>query len=60
MTPNQRRAFQQLRELPNDNNDQDDWVMYDGVMDGTHELNISHEGGELDALKDIAHEWATT
>jgi len=57
MTPSQRRAFQELRELPADEQDSDQWVTLDSVMDGEHELSISHAGEELLALVDIAKEW---
>jgi hypothetical protein len=57
MTPSQRQAFQELRELPADEQDSDQWITLDSVMDGEHELSISHAGGELSALVDIANEW---
>jgi hypothetical protein len=57
MTPSQRQAFQELRELPTDDQDSDQWITFDSVMDGEHELSISHEGGELSTLVDIAQEW---
>ncbi|KAF7984573.1 hypothetical protein HWV62_13791 [Athelia sp. TMB] len=45
------RHFQDLHELPEDGaEDAEDWVMYDSVLDGTQQVDISHEGGELAAL----------
>ena len=45
------RHFQDLHELPEDDaEDAEDWVMYDSVLDGTQQVDISHEGGELAAL----------
>jgi hypothetical protein len=57
MTPSQRQAFQELRELPTDEQDSDQWITLDSVMDGEHALSVSHAGGELSALVDIAKEW---
>ena len=57
MTPSQRRAFIQLQDLPAAKQDSDQWVTLDSVMDGDHQLNVSHAGGELSALTDMAEEW---
>jgi hypothetical protein len=51
MTPAEQRAFQEMRELPKEQ-DSDDWIMLDDVLDGSIPLDISHEGGELDGLGD--------
>jgi len=34
-----------------------EWITLDSVMDGKHLLNVSHAGGELSALTDMADEW---
>ena len=57
MTPSQRQAFQELQELPADEQDFDQWITLNSVMDGKHELSISHVGEELSTLVDIAKEW---
>jgi len=57
MTPCQRRAFKQLRVLPPADQESDQWITVDSVMDGNHKLNVSHAGGELSALTDMAEEW---
>lgn len=58
MTPRQLQELLELRELPSDPaDDAGDWVMLDDVLDGSHQLNISHEGGELAALEDMSQEW---
>ena len=57
MTPGQRLAFQELQELPAEEQDSDQWITLDSVMDGEHELGVSHAGGELSALVDITQEW---
>jgi hypothetical protein len=57
MTPSQRRAFEELRELPTTDQDSDQWITLDSVMDGGHELGVSHAGGELSALADMVEEW---
>lgn len=55
MTAAELREFEALKHLPKDTDDNSqDWIMVDDVLDGTHELNISHEGGELSALQDMA------
>ena len=51
MTPAEQRAFQEMRELPKEQ-DSNDWIMLDDVLDGSIPLDISHEGGELDGLRD--------
>jgi len=58
MTPNQRHAFEALRELPPpEDQGSDQWITLDSVMDGKHPLNVSHAGGELSALTDMANKW---
>jgi hypothetical protein len=57
MTPSQRRAFEELRELPTADDDPDQWITLDNVMDGEQQLSVSHAGGELSALTDMADEW---
>jgi hypothetical protein len=57
MTPRQRRAFEELRELPPADQDSNQWITLDSVMDGNHQLNVSHAGGELSALTDMAEDW---
>ena len=57
MTSSQRQAFEALRELPTDDQDMDEWITLDSVMDGEHEISVSHAGGELSALTDMAEEW---
>ena len=37
--------------------DMDEWITLDSVMDGEHEISVSHAGGELSALTDMAEEW---
>jgi hypothetical protein len=51
MTPAEQTAFHEMRELPKEQ-DSDDWIMLDDVLDGSIPLDISHEGGELDGLRD--------
>jgi hypothetical protein len=50
MTLEQREMVMDLRDPPNE--DDDDWEMLDDVLRGDSVLDISHEGGELDALGD--------
>jgi hypothetical protein len=58
MTPDERRSFQALRELPAEaEQNSDDWIMLDEVLDGSYRLDVSHAGGELSALKDLNDEW---
>ncbi|KAF7967244.1 hypothetical protein HWV62_35063 [Athelia sp. TMB] len=55
------RHFQDLHELPDSNaedNDLEDWAMYDNVLDGTQQVDISHEGGELAALNAMRSDMA--
>ncbi|KIM78404.1 hypothetical protein PILCRDRAFT_11120 [Piloderma croceum F 1598] len=51
MTPAERTAFHEMRELPKEL-DSDDWIMLDDVLNGSIPLDISHEGRELDGLRD--------
>ena len=58
MTPDELRAYQALRELPIESDqNSDDWIMLDEVLDGSHRLEVSHEGGEFAALTDLTEEW---
>ena len=50
MTPGQWLAFQELQELPGEEQGSDQWITLDSVMDGKHKLSVSHAGGELSAL----------
>lgn len=53
------RHFQDLHELPDaDAEENKDWVMLDSVLDGTQQVDISHEGGELAALNAMRREMA--
>ena len=40
-----------------DDQDLDQWITLDSVMDGGHEISVSHAGGELSALTDMGEEW---
>ena len=51
MTPAEQRAFQEMRELPIED-DSDDWIMLPDILDGSVLLDLSHEGGEFDGLKE--------
>jgi len=55
MTTSERHSFEGLQVLPRA--DLDQWVTLDSVMDGQHQLSISHAGGELSALADVDEEW---
>ena len=55
MTTSERHGFEELQVLPRVNLDQ--WVTLDSVIDGQHQLSISHAGGELFALADVDEEW---
>jgi len=55
MTTSKRHSFEGLQVLPRA--DLDQWVTLDSVMDGQHQLSISHAGGELSALADVDEEW---
>lgn len=58
MTPDERRSYQALRELPTEaHQNSDDWIMLDDILDGSRRLEVSHEGGELSALADLTDEW---
>jgi len=54
MTTSERHGFEELQVLPRVNLDQ--WVTLDSVMDGQHQLSISHSGGELSALTNVDEE----
>jgi hypothetical protein len=49
MTPSEQAAFQEMRELPVDQDD-NDWVMLPDILDGSVPLDMSHEGGEFEGL----------
>jgi hypothetical protein len=49
MTPSEQAAFQEMRELPVDQDD-NDWVMLPDTLDGSVPLDMSHEGGEFEGL----------
>jgi hypothetical protein len=52
------RKFQDLRKLPPIvDHDSDEWVTFDDVVEGAYAIEISHEGGEITALKGMAEEW---
>ena len=51
MTPAEQRAFQEMQELPIED-DSDDWIMLPDILDGSIPLDLSHEGGEFDSLKE--------
>src|SRR5882672_2329588 len=55
MTTSERHDFEELQGLPRA--DLGQWVTLDSVMDGQHQLSISHAGGELSALTDVDEEW---
>jgi hypothetical protein len=48
MTPEQQQSVMDLRDPPTA--DDSDWEMLDDILHGDAPLEISHEGGELDAL----------
>lgn len=57
MTGAELREFEALKHLPQDTSEgSQDWIMVDDILDGTHELNISYEGGELSALQEMDDE----
>jgi hypothetical protein len=49
MTPAERNAFLEMRELPVEH-DSEDWIMLPDILDGTVPLDMSHEGGEFEGL----------
>jgi len=49
MTPAEKNAFQEMRELPVED-DSEDWIMLPDILDGTAPLDMSHEGGEFEGL----------
>jgi hypothetical protein len=51
MTPAEKQAFQEMRELPMEQ-DSDDWIILPDILDGTVPLEMSHEGGEFEGLKE--------
>ena len=55
MTTSERHVFEELQVLPGANLNQ--WVTLDSVMDGQHQLSLSHAGGELSALTEVDEEW---
>ena len=51
MTPAEQRAFQEMRELPMEQ-DSDDWIMLPDILDSSVSLDVSHEGGEFEGLSE--------
>jgi len=49
MTPAEREAFQEMRELSVEQ-DSEDWIMLPDILDGSVSLDMSHEGGEFEEL----------
>jgi len=49
MTPAEKNAFQEMQELPIED-DSEDWIMLPDILDGTVPLDMSHEGGEFEGL----------
>jgi hypothetical protein len=51
MIPDERRALEALRELPVDDSDEDyEDINLRNILDGSQPLDISHAGGEFQAL----------
>jgi len=55
LSPDELKSIEILRDEPTD--EDDDWEMADGpfahILEGRQPLNISHEGGEFEALEDL-------
>jgi hypothetical protein len=49
MTPAEKNAFQEMRELSMED-DSEDWIMLPDILDGSVPLDMSHEGGEFEGL----------
>jgi hypothetical protein len=49
MTPAEKNAFREMRELLVED-DSEDWIMLPDILDGTVPLDMSHEGREFEGL----------
>lgn len=58
MTPEQRDMIMDLRDPPTA--EDNDWEMLDNILAGDATLQISHEGGEFDALNEFRERMSKT